>query len=108
MGNPITKIQAMHSPKAAKNASPEQAQQLKANLFLCVGARVLLPRNLCIRQGLANGSFGTVRAIIYGENSELLRVLKIFIFQNSQNSQNYHKIPKTFKTQNCQNFHFEF
>ena len=36
-------------------------------LFLAVGSRVMLTLNLCQSQGLTNGAFGWVRAIIYKE-----------------------------------------
>ena len=37
-------------------------------LYLCEEAKVMLTRNICTAQGLINGSFGTVKAIMYKES----------------------------------------
>ena len=70
LGNPIAKIEARHEPSSARHASDEQAQRLQPELYLCREARVMLTRNICTQQGLTNGSFGTVKAIIYDSNSK--------------------------------------
>ena len=62
---PIARIDAMHKGSRAKNGTAEQASRLEPTLFLSKEARVMLTRNICTEQGLINGSFGTVKALIY-------------------------------------------
>ena len=63
--NPIARINAKHEGSAAKRGNVEQASRLESTLFLSKGAKVMLTRNVCTQQGLINGSFGVVKAIIY-------------------------------------------
>ena len=65
VGNPIAKILAEHSDKVAAMALPRNAWGLEPVLYLAVGAKVMLRKNLLTKYGLTNGAMGTVKDIIY-------------------------------------------
>ena len=58
---------------------------LEPKLFLCLGARVMLTRNLWTEKGLCNGSMGTVLDIIYkeGDNPPALPIAVLVQFDDS-------------------------
>jgi hypothetical protein len=68
LGNPIARIEAMNSCWDAKKLSPDRFYGLKNLTFLAVGASVVLETNLCPELGLANGSTGLIRDIVYRTN----------------------------------------
>lgn len=76
---PIAEIAAIHSPNSAKNADAKKAGGLIPILYLCNGARVMLTSNQCAAKGLANGSFGTVQAILYEEGHQPPEIPKAVI-----------------------------
>jgi len=65
---PIVLIHARHSKPGASKLSPEEFGGLEAKLKICLGARVMLTRNLWTGKGLCNGSMGYVVDIVYREN----------------------------------------
>jgi len=68
---PIAQINARHSSKASEKFSSDDMGGLEPKLFLSVGARVMLTRNLWTDKGLCNGSMGIVKDIIYQEGDSL-------------------------------------
>ena len=64
---PIAQINARHSNKASARLSSDDMGGLEPKIFLSIGARVMLTRNLWIGKGLCNGSMGVVKDIIYQE-----------------------------------------
>jgi len=70
-GQKIAVIEAEHAygGKIAAEAASDSAGGLEKILALCIGARVMLVYNLWVEQGLVNGSVGTVKNIIFQENS---------------------------------------
>ncbi len=78
---PIAQINAIHSPAAAKTASPDKARGLVPILHLAIGSRVMLTTNLCPEKGLANGAFGTVKAILYKPGTKPAQLPEAVIVQ---------------------------
>ena len=54
-----------HDNKGAKGASEKDAEGMPQRIYLMVGARVMLTRNLWTAQGLTNSTLGTVHSIDY-------------------------------------------
>lgn len=65
---PIARIRAEDTSRNTARISPDNAGGLIPELLLGTGARVMLTRNLSTKHGLINGSFGTIKAILYEEN----------------------------------------
>ena len=64
-GHKVVRISAMHSGRYAKNGDDSQNMNIPRTLYLCVGAKVTIPTNLCIQYGLVNGSTGVVKDIVF-------------------------------------------
>uniref|UniRef100_A0A1I8H6W3 ATP-dependent DNA helicase n=2 Tax=Macrostomum lignano TaxID=282301 RepID=A0A1I8H6W3_9PLAT len=75
--NPVRIINATctgRQPLIGNNAADSSKQKsetgLARRLFLAIGARVMLTRNLSVQNGLVNGSVGTVRGICYANGKK--------------------------------------
>ena len=64
---PVAQINARHSNKTSARLSSDDVGGLEPKIFLSIGARVMLTRNLWTEKGLCNGSMGVVKDIIYQE-----------------------------------------
>jgi len=64
MNSPICRIDAEHTGRGHVGSSTH-AEGLEKVLFLCIGAKVLLTKNLYQQLGLCNGAVGTVADIVY-------------------------------------------
>lgn len=80
----VAVIDADHNNTTARLGSDDQAQGLARQIHLSIGCRVMLRRNICVSRGLVNGSFGTVREIIYrsGESPPSLPLTILIDFDN--------------------------
>jgi ATP-dependent DNA helicase PIF1 len=61
----VITLNAEHTGTNAERADPDKACGLEAKLHVCVGAKVLLTSNLATHYGLVNGSSGTIKSIVY-------------------------------------------
>ena len=68
IGKPIVRIEAEHTGRG-HTASTTTAGGLDILLFLCIGAKVLLTKNIWQHAGLCNGAVGTVVDIVYDDES---------------------------------------
>jgi hypothetical protein len=66
VGNPIALIEVEHTGKG-KSMKDEAFGGLTAKLYLCVGSKVLLTRNL-LNIGLSHGSTGIVKDMVYDDD----------------------------------------
>jgi len=64
-GTPRLLISSVNDPVSCASLDSSSAGGLPTNLILCRDMRVMLTANLCLDQGLTNGSMGTVVAIIF-------------------------------------------
>lgn len=61
----VALIEAVHNNETARQSSDNSAEGLSRRLYLSIGCRIMLRRNICVDKGLVNGSLGTVRTIAY-------------------------------------------
>ncbi|KAK3925319.1 ATP-dependent DNA helicase [Frankliniella fusca] len=62
---PVLRIDAENKSRHAKACSSDQALGLPQILFLSIGCRVMLKKNLWVEGGLVNGAIGTLIDIVY-------------------------------------------
>ena len=65
MEQPIVCIKACHSHEQAVSAKADEMGGLQGQIYLAVGAKVMLTANICTKFGLCNGAIGTVLDIVY-------------------------------------------
>ncbi|KAK3911391.1 ATP-dependent DNA helicase [Frankliniella fusca] len=63
--NPIAIIHAQNNNKTAFQSSDDLADGLTNVLSLCIGAKIMLRRNVNVSRGLVNGCIGVLKHILY-------------------------------------------
>ena len=74
MNKPVKKISAWHIGRKAAKASEEEADNLSAEIYVCIRAKVMLTTNLWSEAGLANGSIDTIQDMSWDIGSRLAMV----------------------------------
>jgi hypothetical protein len=74
-GVPSITIDAMNSTAVAAAADDEDMGELTNQLHLCLDARVMIHRNLCVEHGLCNGTIGIVHDIIVNDTGFVTAVV---------------------------------
>jgi hypothetical protein len=80
---PVKKLVARHRGVGASKATEEQEDSLSAEIFLAIGARVILRKNLWVARGLVNGSVKDLVwpdiVILYRQNSNINRLFAAYL-----------------------------
>ena len=89
LGNPIFKVEANNQPPSGASVDADQAEGLMQTLFIAVGARIIINRNLWTDCKIVNGAMGTIRHIVFStrNNSQLPDL--IFVELENYNGPSY-------------------
>lgn len=81
---PVKKFTAEHKGRNASAATEEEADNLSAEVYVCLGARIMLTTNLWTEIGLVNGSMGSVEDLSwdYGRQTDQLPSVILIRFDN--------------------------
>jgi ATP-dependent exoDNAse (exonuclease V) alpha subunit len=76
---PIKKISARHTGRKAAKTSEEEADNLSAEIYVCIGAKVMLTTNLWNEVGLANGSMGKIHDMSWDVGQDITSMPSVIL-----------------------------
>jgi len=81
VNQPITILQAVNQPDYCKKYDADQFKGLRNEIYLCIGAKVVITTNIWKKYGIVNGATGTVKDIIYrfGDSKNLPDIVIIHL-----------------------------
>ena len=84
MNQPVIKLTGKHKGRSASVATEEEADNLSAEIHVCIGARIMLTTNLWTEIGLVNGSMGSIEDFSwdYGQQTDQLPSVILLRFDN--------------------------
>jgi ATP-dependent DNA helicase PIF1 len=75
----IKKISACHTGQKAAKASEEEADNMSAEIYVCIRAKVMLTTNLWNEVGLANGSMGTIHNMSWDVGQDITSMPSVIL-----------------------------
>jgi ATP-dependent DNA helicase PIF1 len=76
---PIKIVTAVNQGRNAHKATEEEADNLQNEIYICIGARIMLSSNLWIEIGLVNGSMGIITDITWARDQDPFTSLPLAI-----------------------------
>ena len=73
LNQPVVQVHAQHTGRNAENIGSEKAGNLVSKFPICIGARVMMTRNIWPAVGLVNGAQGTVADIAWAPGADVTR-----------------------------------
>jgi ATP-dependent DNA helicase PIF1 len=79
LNRPIKKISACHTGRKAAKALEEEADNLLAEIYMCIEAKVMLTTNLWNKVGLANGSMSTIHNMSWDVRQDITSMSSVIL-----------------------------
>ena len=79
LNRPIKKISARHTDWKAAKTSEKEADNLSAEIYVCIRAKVMLTTNLWNEVGLANSSMGTIHNMSWDVGQDITSMPSVIL-----------------------------